>query len=48
MFDFTGKSLASLNVFRYVDTGAIAQKLVESKAPEISQAPVESETPVIS
>lgn len=48
MFDFTGKPLASLNVFRYVDTGAIAQNPVESKAPENSQAPVESKAPEIS
>lgn len=36
MFDFTGKPLASLNVFRYVDTGAIAPKQVDSMDTSLS------------
>lgn len=36
MFDFTGKPLASLNVFRYADTGATAPKLVDSMETELS------------
>lgn len=41
MFDFTGKPLASLNVFRYAVTGAYAPKLVDSIETELS-ATVES------